>query len=263
MKLVGIDAGSTYIKLAILDMELDRWTLKRVPTLPGYDSEVLKHIPENSRIVVTGYCRKVLAEKLKAKAINEIKAQSVGVALYTKDSATVLDVGGQDTKVIRLTNSNGFSDFLMNDRCAAGTGRFLEVAASRLGISVEEMDSMALKAKGSISISSMCVVFAESEIVSLLAQGIPTEEIALAVFKSVADRISAMVKGFGITGRVIFTGGAANSKCLRVLLEERLGTKVEVPIYPQFSCSMGAALIAGNVKPRELSFPGQIVSVKL
>ncbi len=245
---MGIDAGSTYIKVAILDTKEGIWSFKAIPTLPGYESKVKELVPEGSLVTVTGYCRRILADVLGAFAVNEIAAQARGVCEVVCDADTVIDIGGQDTKVIRLDRNGRFTDFVMNDRCAAGTGRFLEVVSRRLGVSIKKLDDLAKGSAKEISISSMCVVFAESEIVSLMAKGVAAEDIARAVFKSVAERVASLAKGFGLGKRVVFTGGAASSETLKEMLEKALGVDLIVPAYSQFTCAMGAALLKGKIK---------------
>ncbi len=240
---VGIDAGSSYIKIAAVDKERPI-LFKKSPTLPGYADIVREMLPPNAvKVMVTGYCRKVLAEKLGCSSVSEIKAHAVGVKAIVPQTRTAIDVGGQDSKVIRV-EENGFSDFVMNDRCAAGTGRFLEMIAGRLRVSVEELSTLAEKADRKIAISSMCAVFAESEVISLLAQGESRENIALAAFDSVAERVAALARGFGIQPPVTLTGGLASSSVFVKLLEEKIDLPITVPPNPQFVGALGCAFIA-------------------
>ncbi len=240
---VGIDAGSSYIKIAAIDKNRIV-QLKKLPTSFGYVEAIKKTIPsETVKIVVTGYCRKKLSEELNCASINEIKAHSVGVQHLIPQAKTVIDVGGQDSKVIKL-KEGGFSDFVMNDKCAAGTGRFLEMVAGRLNISIEKLSKLAERAKRRIQISSMCAVFAESEVISLLAQGEKVENIALAVFDSVAERVAALAKGFGVEPPVVATGGVALSPIYIKLLEEKIKIPVTTLSKAQFTGAIGCAFVA-------------------
>jgi (R)-2-hydroxyacyl-CoA dehydratese activating ATPase len=165
----------------------------------------------------------------------------------------VIDIGGQDSKVILLGNGSGaFADFEMNDRCAAGTGRFLEVMARLLGFGIEEFGQAACEAGEMITLSSMCTVFAESEVISLLAAGRDRKSIALGLHRSIADRVYPLAARFDTSGEVVMAGGVALNPCLVGLLSEKLGRPVAVPEHPQIVTAVGAALAAADkegVKP--------------
>ncbi|NPA15922.1 MAG: hydrogenase [Deferribacteres bacterium] len=240
---VGIDAGSSYIKIAVIEKS-SSIQLKKIPTIPGYTEAIEEALPPNPRgILVTGYCRKTLSQRLNCPSISEIKAHATGVKRLIPDAKTVIDVGGQDSKIIKLSET-GFSDFVMNDRCAAGTGRFLEMVAARLNTSVSELSLLAEGKKKDIKISSMCAVFAESEVVSLLAQEERREDIAFAAFDSITERIASFARGFGITPPVAVTGGLALSPVFVRLLQEKVSTPLIVPPEPQFTGAIGCAFIA-------------------
>ena len=250
MKYIGIDAGSTYTKIALLNSNGSIEDLKVFPTTVGFVEKIKEELPKEKVIIAaTGYCRNTLAQKLNARKINEIKAHAVGVRWFIPEARTVIDLGGQDSKVIRL-KQGGFSDFITNDRCAAGTGRFLEMAAARLGIDVSKLSELATKHTRKTSISSMCAVFAESEIISLLSKGERVENICYAIMDSIASRLASMVKGFGIEEPLVFTGGGALNESLKGLMEEKLGVKIQTCPHPQFTGAVGAALLATDLSIR-------------
>jgi predicted CoA-substrate-specific enzyme activase len=155
----------------------------------------------------------------------------------------VLDIGGQDSKVIRVNNGK-VEDFEMNDRCAAGTGKFLEVMATTLGYTIDDFGKTAFDLEDAVSISSMCTVFAESEVVSLIAGGKDHRSIALGLHQSILNRILALVGMTGYEDEIVFAGGVAKNKCLIALLEKRLAANILIPEEPQIVGAVGAALTA-------------------
>jgi predicted CoA-substrate-specific enzyme activase len=157
----------------------------------------------------------------------------------------VVDVGGQDSKVLRLSPDGGVRDFAMNDRCAAGTGRFLEVVAARLGVGLNELGEMAARSGAPAFVSSTCVVFAETEIVGLLASGARAEDIVAGVRQSLATRVAGMA-GRNLEGPVLFTGGVAMIPGMAEAFGEALGQRVEVAPDPQMTGALGAAILAGR-----------------
>jgi len=160
----------------------------------------------------------------------------------------VIDVGGQDSKVTLLTESGKVQKFEMNDRCAAGTGKFLEVMANTLEVGIGELGNLALTASKVVRINSLCTVFAESEVVSLIARGEESSAIALALHEAIATRVATMVRRIGRPNkRVVFAGGAALNRCLHKLIGEKLGVELTVPHEPQTVGALGAALLAKQV----------------
>lgn len=159
---------------------------------------------------------------------------------------TVLDIGGQDSKAISLFENGKVKKFEMNDRCAAGTGKFLEIMAKTLGYDIEEFGREALLAENDLNISSMCTVFAESEVTSLIAKGNNRREIARRLHTSVIRRAVGMIKRVSYDGKIVFTGGVAQNRCMSLLLEQKLGCEVLVPELPQFVGALGAALISAE-----------------
>ncbi len=157
---------------------------------------------------------------------------------------TIVDVGGQDSKVITFDTDGMIRDFAMNDRCAAGTGRFLEVMARVLEVDLARLDALALQARSPASISSACTVFAESEVVSLLAEGASPQDVAAGVFDSVAGQVAGLAMRSGCEAPVLFDGGPSNSRALRAALAGRLGSTPAVVPCGQFATALGAALVA-------------------
>jgi len=193
-------------------------------------------------IVTTGYGRK--AAGIGKKNVTELSCHARGAWHLNNEVRFVIDIGGQDSKVIKVSRGGKTLDFLMNDKCAAGTGRFLEVMARALEVNIEEMGEIALKAHGSVTISSMCTVFAESEVVSLIAEGNPREEIIRGLMNSIASRVAGMVHRIGLQEPVMLTGGVALNRGVVKALEEKLGTTISVPSNPQIVGALGAALFA-------------------
>lgn len=197
------------------------------------------------RIAVTGYGRRLFAEHWpEAEALSEIKAATIGAAKVHPGCRTVVDIGGQDTKAVALDEGGRMSKFAMNDRCAAGTGRFLEVMASALSFSAEEFVAAALGADRSHKLSSMCTVFAESEVISLVARGVPRTEIARGIHESIASRTAGLARTVPIEDDVLFVGGGALNGALRSMLEAAMGRPVAVPKQPQIVAALGAAIHA-------------------
>jgi predicted CoA-substrate-specific enzyme activase len=179
--------------------------------------------------------------------VTEITACALGARFLRPEAGMVIDIGGQDSKVILLGNGSGpFADFEMNDRCAAGTGRFLEVMARLLGFSLDEFGRAACEAGEMITLGSMCTVFAESEVISLLAAGRDRTSIALGLHGSVADRVYPLAARFDAHGEVLMAGGVALNPCLVGLLSKKLGRPVVVPEHPQIVTAVGAALAAAQ-----------------
>lgn len=198
-------------------------------------------------LVATGYGRHLARIRLGCPVVSEIKAHALGAHWLFPGCRTVIDIGGQDSKAIRVTDGRQ-TNFEMNDRCAAGTGRFLEVMAMTLGYSVAEFGGEALKGQEPVSISSMCTVFSESEVISLIARGVDRHSIALGLHQSIVSRLVALVGRVGVEPEVVLTGGVAHNPCIRALLEKALAVRLLVPDEPQLAGALGAALSAGQGK---------------
>ena len=201
------------------------------------------------RIVTTGYGR--ASFPFADKVVTEITCHARGAFFVHPETRTVIDIGGQDSKVIRLDGQGRNVDFQMNDKCAAGTGRFLEVMARALEVTLEDLGRLSRSAQRTIKISSMCTVFAESEVVSLIAENQPKEVIIRGLHDAIADRILGLVHRVGMEEEVALTGGVAKNEGVVHALEERLGVKLFIPPEPQIIGALGAAFAA-----RDLASPG-------
>jgi len=242
----GLDIGSRSIELALLEGErLVDWA--KVPTTfdPWAQCRRLLQDVEVEMLVATGYGRKLVVEHLKERqvqAITEIQAYALGARHLAPETRTVLDIGGQDTKVITLTPDGKVAKFEMNDRCAAGTGKFLEFMALALHIPLEEFGGFALTAERRLQISSMCTVFAESEATSLMARGESPANIAMGLHLAIVQRTLAMLRRVGEKPPLLFAGGVAHNACVRTLLAEGLNQEIIVPANPDLVGALGAAL---------------------
>ncbi|WP_126381437.1 acyl-CoA dehydratase activase [Desulfovibrio ferrophilus] len=246
--IAGIDVGSRSMELVVLNgggVAVSR----RLPTT-FHPRQQLRQLLEGvnpERIVATGYGRELVAGaglEVPVTTVTEIKAYAAGVHARCPLARTVLDIGGQDTKAIALTDSGRVSKFEMNDRCAAGTGKFLEHLATVFQIPVQEFGDYALEAAVSLPINSMCTVFAETEATSLMAGGAAPESIARGLHASVVSRTVNMLRRVGLREPLVFAGGVANNRCMVRLLAEALGTEPVIPDEPDMIGALGAALCA-------------------
>jgi predicted CoA-substrate-specific enzyme activase len=197
-----------------------------------------------SYIVSTGCGREITG--FANKSITEITCLAKGVHYLFPDCRTIIDIGGQDTKVINIDEEGKVSAFDMNDKCAAGTGRFLEVMATALDVALEEIGERSLHFKEEIEISSLCTVFAESEVVSLVSEGREVEDILHALNKAVADRTVSLLERVRPAGKIAMTGGVAKNVGVVRAIGERLGQSMMVYHEPQIVGALGAALIAAE-----------------
>ncbi|MBC7253333.1 MAG: 3-hydroxyacyl-ACP dehydratase [Actinobacteria bacterium] len=245
MRVAGLDIGSRTIALVeIDDGEISFSTVVDTTFDPLEQCRRLLENREFDLLVATGYGRHLAQANFADRVITEIKAFALGCYHFFPDCRTILDIGGQDTKAISVGPGGRVVDFQMNDRCAAGTGKFLEVMASALGLSLEEFGEVALQAEGEVNISSMCTVFAESEVTGLITRGTPRPLIARGLHEAVCDRAAALLKRVGLRRELVFAGGVARNPCLKALLEERMGLSLLVPENPQIVGALGAALSA-------------------
>ncbi len=221
--------------------------------------ELLQDEPVDG-FVATGYGRHLLRERFGCPVITEIRAHTLGANWLFPGCRTVIDIGGQDSKVIRVENGRQVN-FEMNDRCAAGTGRFLEVMATTLGYTLSEFGHQALKANEAVVINSMCTVFSESEVVSLITRGVAKNAIARGLHESIVKRLLAIAGRVGVEEPVVFCGGVAYNPCIRVLLARHFGVNLLVPNEPQIVGAIGAALSSRNARflnqPNLLSEPSE------
>lgn len=239
---LGIDLGSRTIKLAVLrDGNLVESRVVESTYEPHRQAQEMLGQYAGLPVVATGYGRHLAHKHFARSVITEIRAHALGARHLVPECRTILDVGGQDSKVISLDAAGKVQQFQMNDKCAAGTGRFLEMMAATLGYSLGEFAGAAASGQA-VPISSMCAVFAESEVVSLKNRGTPPEHIAHAVHLAVVDRLAAMLERVGVHGELVFSGGVANNAFLVAALERRLGQSVTVPPCPDVVGAIGAAL---------------------
>lgn len=243
MKVAGIDIGSRFIKFVVLQ-EGKILEQTRIDTgyTPKETCEQLIKQAQPDHYTVTGYGRQLFANVADANIITEIKAVALGAYHMMPTCRTIIDIGGQDTKVITVSSNGRVNGFEMNDRCAAGTGRFLEVMAKNLGFTLDELGN--LQAHENLTINSQCTVFAESEVISLIARGVAREEIGCAVQNLIASRVASMAKSQSMTDTVVFTGGCAFNQYLKNRLKKDTGYElVSMPESPILA-AYGAALHA-------------------
>jgi len=247
MESLGIDIGSRTIKTVLLnDGEIAEWEVVDATSRPAEIARRFLSKYRNIPVVATGYGRNLL-EIQDVASVTEIKACAHGIRHYSADAMTILDVGGQDLKAILLDTNGKIAKFEMNDRCAAGTGKFLEIMAEKLDFELTQFGDAALTGTPGVSISSVCTVFAESEVIGLLNKGMPRNDIALAVHQSVVKKLSGMFKRLSDTACSIYlVGGGALNPCTRNLLERELQVTVLVPANPQTVVALGAAVIASQ-----------------
>lgn len=250
---LGIDAGSSYLKLALID-ESGALTARHI--LPrgsdidaacrqGYD-DILNQCGIEAEsvegIIATGYGRKQVS--FCEMAITEITALAAGGFHADPDVRAIIDIGGQDSKVIALDAAGNVVDFVMNQKCSAGTGKFLEVTSASLGVSVEQLGPLSLKADKTLRLSSTCTVFAESEIISCVASGQTKENIIKALHNTIAAQTLGLFfqTSADPQGKILFAGGVALNKGMVAEISAKLGRTIIVPPHPQYLSAWGAAL---------------------
>lgn len=252
----GCDAGSTYTKCVIIDENgkivskiTTRSRINPVLSAQAALDEAIKQVPElNSAdeltyLVGTGYGRNKVP--FADENISEISCHAMGVHVTDPSVKAIIDIGGQDVKGIAIDKDGTVLNFAMNDKCAAGTGRFFESMANAFEMSLEEFSALSLTAKNTIPITAQCAVFAESEVISLVGEGKPMEEIAAGIQLSVAKRCFVMAKKAGATDSITLTGGCAKNEGLKKAIEKVLKIKVvDLPIDPQLMGALGAAEFA-------------------
>ena len=249
---VGVDIGSLTAKVVLVDAQGQ--ALAGAVARSGYSGRdvaqrLTQEILEEKGIkaeqikvtVATGYGRVTYPAE---REVSEITCQAKGIVHFFPGARTVIDIGGQDSKVIKVLPGGKVMDFAMNDKCAAGTGRFLEVMAGALEVSLEEVGALAVKAEEHKAISSFCTVFAESEVISHVSAGALKPDILAGVCDSVAARVSALVERVGLELDVVFTGGVAKNAGVAKALSEQIGYPLLIPENPQITAALGAALLA-------------------
>ena len=233
----GEVAASVIIPTGWSPRESSRTALEMVAAQAGIEKSAIQSI------IATGYGR--VSADFASRAVTEITCHARGAFSLHSGIRTVLDIGGQDAKVIRLTADGAVADFAMNDKCAAGTGRFLEVMARILGAEVADLDGLADGAEPA-PLTSMCAVFAESEVVGLLAKGASRESIARGVLESIAGRAISLLEKISPAGTIAFTGGLSRSRVLCAVIEQRLGMPLFTSPSSQLAGALGGALIGWN-----------------
>lgn len=254
MYYVGIDIGSTASKVVVIgDKELQfvlptGWSSKETASV------IKEKLMENEidvetddvKVVATGYGR--ISVDFADHNITEITCHARGGREFAGNDCAIIDVGGQDTKVI-LVEYGMVSDFLMNDKCSAGTGKFLEIMANRLGITLNELFEMAKQGKA-VSISSLCTVFAESEVISYIGEGSKREDIAAGVVESVAAKVAQLCQRKKLPDKVIITGGISHSEYFASILSAKIGRQVIPTENGRYAGALGAALLAKEKKKK-------------
>ncbi len=251
----GIDIGSITAKAALVQ---DGRILGDKVIFTGYNAaaaglrvyeELLSELglqkTDVVKIVATGYGRNAVA--FADKTFTEILAHAAGAHFSDGRVRTIVDIGGQDSKAISLDERGKVKNFIMNDKCAAGTGRFLEVMARAMEVNLDEFGSMSLASHAPAKISSICTVFAESEVISLIARGEKRSDIISGIHESIAARISAMLARVGVVEPVMMTGGVAKNAGVVAALSKKLGVPIEVSPHAQQNGAIGAAILASNL----------------
>lgn len=249
---LGIDIGSSSSKAVILSpngeivaaqvVNLGTGTKGSARVLEAAFKEAGITQADIKKTIVTGYGR--MNFQGADKQITEISCHAKGVQFLNPKARTIIDIGGQDTKVIRLDATGSIENFVMNDKCAAGTGRFLEVMARVTDCKISELSDMAKAGDSPVSISNMCTVFAESEVISHLSSNVSVENVAAGAILSIATRVAGMAKRLGVLPEVVMTGGGALNQCLVDTLAKELDADIHIIGNPQVMGALGAAAFA-------------------
>lgn len=248
---LGIDIGSTTAKIVAVDENGGMiWHLLEQAE-PRVEAQVERFL-EQARdavgpmggipLAATGYGRRLVLQA--TRQVTEISCHARGIFHEFGHGGTLVDIGGQDSKVIGISAAGKVLDFVMNDKCSAGTGRFLENTANRLQVPLERLGEEALSTTQEFSISSTCTVFAESEVISLIANGVPLASILRGLHRALIKRVVALLRTVGLVPPLMLSGGVAQNPAIRRMLAEETGEKVVLPHHPQLVGAQGAALIA-------------------
>jgi predicted CoA-substrate-specific enzyme activase len=260
----GVDIGSTMTKVALIDESSHLISAVKGPTGPEHRqlaNEVMRQalekvslqIDDISCIVATGYGR--VNVPFADRQITELSCHARGVSSIFPNARTAIDIGGQDAKCMKIDNGRLIS-FVMNDKCAAGTGRFLEVTAATLGVKLEDMGDIALKATKRIQISNLCTIFAQQEVVALLSRGERLEDIVAGLHNALASRVAALAQRLGIEPDLVLTGGGAKNTGMVRAVKESLGRELLVPEEPLLTGALGAAILAGETYMKAVAASG-------
>ena len=252
MYTMGLDIGSTATKGVIIENGVKVVATAIISSGTGTTgpARVLNELfgqlnisrKDIDKLVVTGYGRMKYADA--DKQISELSCHTKGVTFLVPNAKTIIDIGGQDAKALKLNEKGQLVNFVMNDKCAAGTGRFLDVMAKTLEVKVSDLGDLSAKATKEIPISSTCTVFAESEVISHLSNEVSIENIIAGIHASVAKRVSSLAKRVGIEESVVMVGGVAKNSGVTTAMEEAIGFKIIVPKLAQLTGALGAALYA-------------------
>ncbi|MGD9116500.1 MAG: acyl-CoA dehydratase activase [Dehalococcoidia bacterium] len=249
----GVDIGSTMTKVVIMDDSVLASVIG--PTGPEHRklaNRVMEEALKKAKLsfdaitylVATGYGR--INVPFADRQITEISCHARGIAYLFPEARTVIDIGGQDSKGIKIKDGRAV-DFVMNDKCAAGSGRFLEVAAEELGVELEDLGKLALESKNAVRISNICTVFATQEVVGKLSDGAALPDIIAGLHESIATRVYGMLRRLKIEREVVMTGGGAKNIGLVRALEAKLGFPVLVPAEPLLTGAIGAAMLGRDI----------------
>jgi len=249
---IGLDVGSTTTKAVMVDSQGKILGSHLLPTGASGASAAKRCLGELSRksgaettgvaTISTGYGRSLI--DFAEKSVTEITCHSIGVHHLNPEIRLLIDVGGQDSKVIRIGENGRPTDFELNDKCSAGTGRFLEVMARILEVSIDELGPLALQSNSPCTISSTCTVFAESEVVGRIGAGESPKDIAAGVHAAMASKISTLSKRVGVATPICITGGVALNPAFRYYLSRQVGAELWMPDNPQLTGALGAALLS-------------------
>ncbi len=252
MYFAGIDIGSTMTKVVLVDRDGDQLSAVKGPTGPEHRrlaDEVLQkamdlarlNLQDISYVVATGYGR--VNVPFADEQITELTCHTRGVFSLFPRVKTAIDIGGQDAKCMKIRNGK-LLEFAMNDKCAAGTGRFLEIIAGTLGISLEEMGSLSLRSAQKRSMSNLCTIFAQQEVIAALSEGAPVEDILAGLHEALVSRVAALARRLRIEADVVLTGGVAKNVGIVQAMRENLSCEILIPEDPILTGALGAALLA-------------------
>ena len=269
MYFAGVDIGSTMTKVVLTDSSSNSLSSVKGPTGAEHRrlaNEVMRQaleqatlqIDDISYIVATGYGR--LNVPFADRQITELSCHARGVSSLFPDVRTAIDIGGQDAKCMKIANGKLIS-FVMNDKCAAGTGRFLEVTAAALDVKLEDMGDISLKASRKIEISNLCTIFAQQEVIALISRGEKLENIVAGLHDALAGRIAALARRLGIEPDLVLTGGVAKNTGMVRAVKESLDCEILVPEEPLITGALGAAILAKEIYLRAVA-AGKALPVK-
>ncbi len=269
MYFAGVDVGSTMTKVVLVDKDgkilsriigptgAEHRRLANKVTIEALDRANLK-FDEVSYVIATGYGR--MNVPFADRQITELTCHLKGILSIFPNAKTLVDIGGQDSKVIKIRNGR-MVNYVMNDKCAAGTGRFLEILSEALGLRFDDLGDISLKAKNKIQISSICTVFAREEVIDKISHGTPLEDIVAGLHDAIATRVGNMVKRMRIEPDVVFTGGVAKNKGVVEALKDKLQCDILVPDNPLITGALGAAILGKEIMLNAIN-SGKTVQVK-